>query len=375
MLQYSDDNMLGPYKIVRKLGEGGMGTVYLAFDETLARHVAIKVLRLDADPDGSAAVAMARRFEREAQTAAKLKHPNIVTIYTVGRQGGGTQENGRPYMVMEYLEAGSLADQLHKNGPLPWRKAAEVMADALLALAAAHEAGIVHRDVKPTNLMWSAAGGRGGVKLVDFGLARALYGPADAEITFPGMFVGSASYASPEQINGTERIDARSDIYSLAATGYALLTGQPPFVDDDSAEVMRQHATEPFPDVRELAPEVPEEWVRVFERAGRKNPAERYADAMEMHAAMTRLLRLPESWQSESPHPVAAKATKVSESLAMLESQLAAAQSSRDESMQLSTLRSLCGLYSQLERPEQAKEAFRRALVLHVKMCQPRLAE
>ena len=363
-MQYSDDNRLGPYRIVRKLGEGGMGTVFLAFDEALSRHVAIKVLRLNADDDGSAAMAMARRFLREAQSAAKLNHPNVVTIYAVGRQGGGTKENGRPYMVMEYLEAGSLAEQLHKSGPLPWREAARVVAEALLGLTAAHEAGLVHRDVKPANLMRST---NGGIKLVDFGLARVLCGPMDAELTFPGAFVGSPSYASPEQIAGAVQIGVRSDLYSLAATAYALLTGQPPFVDDEPSEVMRQHTTEPFPDVREFSPDVPEEWVKVIERASRKTSADRYTTAMAMHAAVRRIMELPERSHSKQPPRRGAN-----ESLANLESRLAMAESSHDESTQLAALRSLVGLYSQLERPEQAKEAFRRALVLHVRMRQPR---
>src|ERR1019366_102965 len=151
---------------------------------------------------------------------------------------------------MEYVSGGSLAEELRKRGPLRWREAAAAVRDALLGLAAAHAAGVIHRDIKPANLMRAE---NGAVKLVDFGLARVVYGPADGEITYPGAFVGSPSYASPEQGAGVVRIDGRSDLYSLAAPWYALLPGQPPFVDDDPEQIMRMHRSEPFPDVRVLA--------------------------------------------------------------------------------------------------------------------------
>ncbi len=220
--------MLGEYRLLRELGQGGMGTVYLPQDESLNRAVAVKVLRGDENERGAAG--RAKRFMREAQAAAgRLNHPNVVTIYTVGKQGV------RPYIVMEYVEGRSLADRLRQKGPMAWREAAEMMRDALRGLAAAHKAGIVHRDIKPANLMLGrAADGGAVIKLVDFGLARAYaMNGAEEDLTFPGAFVGSPSYAAPEQIAGVHHIDGRADLYSLAATGYALLTGQPPFVGDD----------------------------------------------------------------------------------------------------------------------------------------------
>jgi serine/threonine-protein kinase len=366
----SDENMLGPYRLVRKLGEGGMGTVYLGFDEQLARHVAIKVLRLDGDRS-AAESALVKRFMREAQSGARLNHPHTVTVYSVG------QHAGRPYLVMEYVEGGSLADELRKRGPLPWREAAMAMRDALRGLAGAHRAGVIHRDIKPANLMRADGGA---VKLVDFGLARVVYGPTEGEITFPGAFVGSPSYASPEQIAGVARVDGRSDLYSLAATWYALLTGQPPFVDDDPAEIMRLHMTQAFPEVRTLAPDVPDAVIEVMAQASCKDPTERYIGAEEMGAAVERLLTLPASASvaQRVVKPVSSRAgvrpvARAEETVAQLESQLALARRQADSGTQLNALRSLYGLYTQLNRREQAVRAFREAMVVHVKLHEPRM--
>jgi serine/threonine protein kinase len=368
-LRVSDDNTLGPYRLVRKLGEGGMGTVYLAFDPQLERHVAIKVLRMNADDPAAAYAGLARRFLREAQSAAKLNHPNVVTIHTVGQQGSG--QSSRPFLVMEYVEAGSLADELHKRSALNWRKATEVVSAALLGLEAAHRAGIIHRDIKPANLMRTKSGT---IKLVDFGLARAVYSPADAEITYPGAFVGSPSYASPEQIAGNVRLDARSDLYSLAATWYALLAGQPPFVDDDPTEIMRRHMSDAFPDPRELAPHTPKELVAVLQRATAKEPGARFAGAAEMRQAVEGLLTGTPETRASSPTPLprsSGRANAAHETVELLESQLAQAKRAADAPTQLTALRSLFGLYTQLERPEQARTAFRQALALHVKLHEP----
>jgi serine/threonine protein kinase len=370
----SHENTLGPYRLLRVLGEGGMGTVYLAHDDALNRPLAVKVLRL---PAGQAGVethtkhtaAITKRFLREAQSAAKLNHPHVVTIYAVG------QHAGVPYLAMEYVEGGSLAQHLHAQGPLYWRQAVQAMRDALRGLAAAHQAGIVHRDIKPANLMRARdVGGEPVIKLADFGLARVTL--TDAELTFPGAFVGSPSYSAPEQIAGTPRIDGRADLYSLAATTYALLTGQPPFVADDPADVMDMHLREPFPNVRKLAPTVPAEFAAVLEKASRKKPEDRYAGARDMLAAVETLLRLPADVSPAAPiirRPpfVAAPASSAEQTVVELETRLAAARRISDSSTQLETLRTLYGLYVQLERPQQAKQAFREALVLHVKMHAP----
>jgi len=368
----SEYNTLGAYRILRTLGEGGMGTVYLGHDAALSRHVAIKVLRLQEGASPAAGSNMTRRFMREARSAARLNHPNVVTIYNVGQSEG---ERGRPYLVMEYVEGGSLADQLRKSGPLEWPIATRAVRDALSALAAAHEAGIIHRDIKPANLMRTKDGA---IKLVDFGLARAAQdSPHDADLTFPGAFVGSPSYASPEQAAGSLHIDSRSDLYSLAATWYTLIAGQPPFVEDDPAEVMRRHLTERFPDLREFAA-VPEELLIVMERASRRDPGDRHKSAGEMRDAVDRLLTLPHVTKTDGVEPVGAESSSASrrgiarsprleESIHSFESQL----ETSDPPTRLAALRSLFGLYTQLDRREDATKVFREALALHIKMQTP----
>jgi serine/threonine protein kinase len=184
------------------------------------------------------------------------------------------------------------------------------------------------------------------------GLARAVYGPADAEITIPGAFVGSPSYASPEQVAGgaAGRVDARSDLYSLAATGYALVTGQPPFVDDDPSEIMRKQVEEEFPDPREMA-EVPAEFVEILKKASAKKPAARFTGAEKMHEAVTRLLAFSgaEKVAAAPARKVVPRVNGATESVAELEMRLTAARSSHDETSELTALRSLVGLYTQLD--------------------------
>jgi serine/threonine protein kinase len=363
----SQQQMLGPYRLLRILGEGGMGTVYLAMDEPLNRQVALKVLRADKPTQAQASIA--KRFIREAQSAAKLNHPNVVTIYAVGQHAGG------PYIAMEYVDGGSLAERLRQSGPLYWRDAARVLCDALRALAAAHRAGIVHRDIKPANLMLARGiDGEELVKLTDFGLAR-INTVHDADLTFPGAFVGSPSYSAPEQIAGSHKIDGRADLYSLAATAYALLTGQPPFVAEDPAEVMERHLQEPFPDVRLLAPTVPAEFQALIAQGGGKTPADRFQSATAMLKAVEALLRLPGEPARPATMPrnrQSAKTTaSTSDSIAELETRLALARKQSDASTQLTTLCALYDLYGQSRRTEDARRAFREALVLHVKLQAP----
>jgi serine/threonine-protein kinase len=358
--------MLGPYRLLRKLGEGGMGIVYLALDESLNRQVALKALRTDKSVHPSTA----KRFLREAQSAAKLNHPNVVTIYSVGAHAD------RPFIAMEYVDGGSLADQLRAAGPLYWRDTARVLADALRALAAAHRAGIVHRDVKPANFMLARGiEGEEIIKLADFGLAR-VNTVHDADLTFPGAFLGSPSYSAPEQIAGSQKIDGRADLYSLAATAYALLTGRPPFVAEDPAEVMERHLHDPFPDIRKLAPTAPAAFQQFLERAAQKKPADRFQSATEMLKAVDALLALPADAPPAKPFPGKSRKPpplSTEESIAELETRLAAARKTSDATTQLSTLRTLYGLYEQSHRPEDARRAFREALVLHVKLRAPTL--
>jgi serine/threonine protein kinase len=370
----SEENLLGPYRLLRKLGEGGMGVVYLGFDDALERRVAIKVLRLPERGGERAAATQARRFLREARSAARINHPNVVTIY-----GVGGEKAARPYIAMEYVEGGSLSEHLRQSGPMPWREATRAVRDALRGLAAAHARGVIHRDIKPGNLMRArGADGEGVVKLVDFGLARVVSGPiSDGELTFPGAFVGSPSYSSPEQISGAPVIDGRADLYGLAASWYVLLAGQPPFVEEDPADVMQRHLREPFPDVRRLAPTVPEAVQEAIARASRKEPDERYESAPQMLAAVEEALALPADVVAASPRRISAASPRtpppdsISDTVVELESRLALARASSDSPSQIAALRSLYGLYSQMDRRADALRAYREALALHIKMHAP----
>lgn len=209
------------YEVGEILGFGGMSEVHLARDLRLHRDVAIKVLRADLARDPSFYL----RFRREAQNAAALNHPAIVAVYDTGE--AETPTGPLPYIVMEYVDGVTLRDIVHNEGPMPSQRAIEVIADACQALNFSHQHGIIHRDVKPANIMISKTGA---VKVMDFGIARAI---ADAgnPVTQTAAVIGTAQYLSPEQARGV-KVDARSDVYSLGCVLYEILTGEPPFVGD-----------------------------------------------------------------------------------------------------------------------------------------------
>jgi serine/threonine protein kinase len=255
----------GRYVVERPIGRGGMAQVYQGTDKVLGRTVAIKVLAEHYTRDE----AFVRRFRREAQAAAKLNHPGVVSVFDTGSDGDVQ------YIVMEYVEGRTLADVLAKEERLPPDKAADIAAQAADALAFAHAAGLVHRDVKPGNIMLTE---EGSVKVMDFGIARAL----EAEtITQTATVFGTASYLSPEQARG-ERVDHRSDIYSLGVVLYEMLAGRPPFAADSAVAIAYKHVSEPPPPLREVAPEVPSRLDAVTLRAMAKDPAERYQNASAM---------------------------------------------------------------------------------------------
>ena len=259
---------LGKYDLVGLLGAGGMGVVYEAQDTVLNRRVALKLLPPAlAESDRQAL----RRFLREAQAAARLNHPNVVAIYDVVPDG---EVN---YLVMELARRGSAQDYLRRRGRLPWPKATRIVADLCRGLAAAHEQGLVHRDVKPANVMRSADRV---VKLADFGLAKPVGG--EASLTGSGI-VGTPDYMSPEQCRG-EPLDARTDLYALGATYYALLVGRPPYPRGVPVQTMFAHCSSPVPDPRAAVPEVPPAVVAVIQKAMAKRPGERYQSAAEMLA-------------------------------------------------------------------------------------------
>ena len=235
------------YELGEILGFGGMSEVHWRRDTRLHRDVAVKVLRADLARDPSFYL----RFRREAQNAAALNHPAIVAVYDTGEAETG--DGPLPYIVMEYVDGVTLRDIVHTDGPMPYRRAIEVIADACQALNFSHQHGIIHRDVKPANIMISKTGA---VKVMDFGIARAL---ADSATTSPqtAAVIGTAQYLSPEQARG-ETVDARSDVYSLGCVLYEILTGEPPFVGDSPVAVAYQHVREdPVPPSHEASGHLP----------------------------------------------------------------------------------------------------------------------
>jgi tRNA A-37 threonylcarbamoyl transferase component Bud32 len=280
----------GRYRLVRRIGAGGMGEVWEADDVVLGRRVALKVLVQELADDERAT----RRFVREARATARLTHPSVARVYDFGRDGGV------PYLVMELLEGDTLADRL-AGGPLPPGEAARICAAVADALDAAHGRGIVHRDVKPGNVLLTPAGE---VKVMDFGIAAAADGTHST--TGSGVY-GTAAYISPERAAGQQARPA-SDVYSLGAVLYELLTGRPPFLGDSPMTVIRAHMHQrPWP-VRELAPWVPARLADACEAALAKDPAHRPSSA----AALAMRLRAA---CPPPPAPVAGSAEAPTERL------------------------------------------------------------
>ncbi len=265
------------YELGDILGFGGMSEVHLARDVRLHRDVAVKVLRADLARDPSFYL----RFRREAQNAAALNHPAIVAVYDTGE--AETPNGPLPYIVMEYVEGVTLRDIVHSDGPMEPQRAIEVIADACQALNFSHQHGIIHRDVKPANIMISKTGA---VKVMDFGIARAL---ADASsVTQTAAVIGTAQYLSPEQARG-EKVDARSDVYSLGCVLYEILTGEPPFIGDSPVAVAYQHVREdPVPPSQRHA-DISPELDAVVLKSLAKNPDNRYQTAAEMRADLIRV--------------------------------------------------------------------------------------
>jgi eukaryotic-like serine/threonine-protein kinase len=265
------------YELGEILGFGGMSEVHLARDLRLHRDVAIKVLRADLARDPSFYL----RFRREAQNAAALNHPAIVAVYDTGE--AETATGPLPYIVMEYVDGVTLRDIVHNEGPMPATRALEVIADACQALNFSHQHGIIHRDVKPANIMISK---NGAVKVMDFGIARAL---ADANsVTQTAAVIGTAQYLSPEQARG-EKVDARSDVYSLGCVLYEILTGEPPFIGDSPVAVAYQHVREDPTPPSQRHNDISPELDAVVLKALAKNPDNRYQTAAEMRSDLVRV--------------------------------------------------------------------------------------
>jgi len=266
------------YELGEILGFGGMSEVHLGRDLRLHRDVAVKVLRADLARDPSFYL----RFRREAQNAAALNHPAIVAVYDTGE--AVTPRGPLPYIVMEYVDGVTLRDIVHHDGPMPPRRALEVIADACQALNFSHQHGIIHRDVKPANIMISKSGA---VKVMDFGIARAI-AESGNRVTQTAAVIGTAQYLSPEQARG-EAVDARSDVYSLGCVLYEMLTGEPPFVGDTPVAVAYQHVREDPVAPSQRHPGISPELDAVVLKALAKNPDNRYQSAAEMRADLVRV--------------------------------------------------------------------------------------
>ena len=266
---------LGNFEILSRLGEGGMGTVYKARQLSLDRTVALKVLppRLAKDPT------FVRRFIREAKTAGKLTHPNIITTLDVGESGGFN------YIAMEYIEGPSLSEVIEKHGKIPEKRAIEVVTGIASGLGYAARHNIIHRDIKPSNIMIAADGK---AKLCDLGLAKQLF-VDDASLTESGAAVGTPHYMSPEQAEGKPGIDGRSDIYSLGATLFHMLTGRHPFTGDTPLEILHKRLKEPPPSPRGLSPELSDGVCAIVQRMMARELNDRYQTAEELLADLRAL--------------------------------------------------------------------------------------
>ena len=254
------------YQIIKSIGEGGMANVYLAYDTILDRNVAVKVLRGDLATDEK----FVRRFQREALSASSLSHPNIVEVYDVG------EDNGQYYIVMEYIEGCQLKQLLKKRGRLTLSEVIDIMLQITDGLSVAHDAYIIHRDIKPQNIMILDSGL---VKITDFGIAMAMN---STQLTQTNSVMGSVHYLPPEQANG-KGSTLQSDIYSMGILMYELLTGELPYKGDNAVEIALKHLKEKTPSVRDKYPEIPQSVENIIIKATAKNPKNRYADARSMN--------------------------------------------------------------------------------------------
>jgi serine/threonine protein kinase len=261
----------GSYEVEREIGKGGNARIFLAKDPN-GQRVALKILH----PELLVSVA-AERFLREIKLASRLSHPNIARILDSG------ERDWLVYYVMSYVEGATLREYLDTSQRLSIAETRRVACDLLDALAHAHDQGIIHRDVKPPNVVISAHG----AILLDFGIARAVAASGTDQLTRSGIAVGTSTYMSPEQITAAANIDHRCDLYSVGCVLFECLTGQPPFYHRNEAVVLQLHLTQPAPDVRSLRADTPAELAQAISRALAKNPEDRWASAIAMRDALS----------------------------------------------------------------------------------------
>ena len=262
------------YHVTKKLGEGGMGAVYLAEHVKMGRKSAIKVMSASMSQDADAV----SRFNREANNASRIQHPNICAIYDFGETPDGLM-----YLAMEFIEGHSLNEILKKSGPMTLQRATHILRQTAEALHVAHEGGIVHRDLKPDNIMIAQQGGKDLVKVVDFGIAKAVGGDESGQkVTKTGLVVGTPEYMSPEQLSG-DKLDGRSDLYSLALVYYRMITGTLPFLAETSQETMIKRLTDDPMPLRQALPTAnfPAGLQAVMDHALARYANDRYSDALE----------------------------------------------------------------------------------------------
>ncbi|MBC7896950.1 MAG: serine/threonine protein kinase, partial [Cytophagaceae bacterium] len=266
------------YRFERLLGQGGMGEVYLARDVMLERHVAIKVLPAADAGDGE----QLERFLREARTAAQLSHPHVVPIYFAD------QVAGQAFFVMSYVDGESLAERLRARGPLPVSDVVRTMREVSWALAYAHARGVVHRDVKPENIMLERGTGR--ALVTDFGIAHS---QDHTRLTLDGLVVGTVHYMSPEQVQG-HALDGRSDLYALGVLGFQALSGRLPFEGASASAILVAHLQSQPPSLRSVAPQVPTSIATVIDRCLSKDPAARFESGEALADALGAALEAAE---------------------------------------------------------------------------------
>jgi hypothetical protein len=268
--------LAGRFSLEREIGRGGMGVVYLARDVALDRPVAIKLLpsALAADVD------LRDRFLREARTAAQLSHPNIVPVHLV------EERNGSIYFVMSLVEGESLGERVRRTGALPATEVVRILQEVAWALGYAHSRGVVHRDIKPDNILLERGSGR--AMLTDFGIARSVNANAGSATT-PGMILGTLQYIAPEQADGTVPVDGRADLYSLGVTAFYALTGRLPFESEAMAKLLAAHLLEPAPPVSSVAPNAPPKLAEIIDRLLLKDPAMRWQNGESLADALNAL--------------------------------------------------------------------------------------